>query len=170
MEIRLRLYRKNESVLSLRLPVAFRIAFALMGVVIAAATFAFGNPPPLGIAICALWLVATVYDERWTFDAASGTAVFRFGTLPIALKKTWKIDGIESFGIESFSKGSLSAAKAESDKEEPRRFMRKRYSSLFMMLATGEKVLIETVDAKRLAELEKASIDLASLCNKPRLE
>jgi hypothetical protein len=172
MEIRLRLYKKGDSRIVLRLPVSFRIVFALMGVVIAVATFAFGDPPPLGIAICVLWLIATVYDERWSFDTASGRAVFRFGTLPIALKKTYRIEGIRSFGIESFSKGSLtgSPVKATDAEESKHRFMRKRFSSLYMILATDEKVCIETVDAKRQAELQKAIEDLSELCDKPFID
>lgn len=161
-ELRLRESRSKNGVLTLSVPPAARAAFAGIAAAIGASAFVSGEALDLpGAALLAVSAAAALYEERWSFDPGKRLAVFRFGLLFLARRRTLPFDSVEAAATELFEKGSRPGTGAG---EERKGFFRpKRYARLVLRLKDAERLVVETVPAAELGRLEGMAGRIARL-------
>lgn len=128
---------------------------------------------PAGIVVVAIVLLAVFYEERWTFDPASRTVVYRFGLVFASAKRAFPFDSLESVGLERFVKGTRpgQTPPPEDERAGPRLFGNlfkpKAFRSLVLNLADGGRLVVETEAEKKAAALEAAARSISEIAGIP---
>lgn len=183
LELKIRFRTKKGGAFVGAIPAATRIVFAAIGAafvagaVVSSGAAAIGDLPgalgPAGIAVVAVVLLAVLYEERWTFDPASRSIVYRFGLLFAAAKRVFPFGSVESVGLERFVKGVRpgDVPPPEDERGGPRLlgnlFRPKAFRSLVLNLSDGSRLVVETEGEKKAAALEAAALKISEMAGIP---
>jgi len=95
------LSERSESLLELRLPATFRIAFLIIAVILIASMATLEVVTPVPLIITAITVLAGLYEERWQFDREAGTVVHRYGLIILAKQSVVPFDQIDTFVLSN---------------------------------------------------------------------
>lgn len=184
MDIPLVLRKGKDGKLVYTIPLWYRLVMLLIGGVLAGAILVAGDSPSafewIALAIVAL---AALYEERWTLDPATSFLTHRFGLVFAARKVTIPFSRIEGFRLRAFVRGTAPGGPSEAEDNarilsaidpmndvnalrEGRRNLRKAYVSLICDDLEGGGLVINTLPARRAADLRNAGAILSSAAGK----
>jgi hypothetical protein len=178
MEIPLVLRQKKDGSFSYSMPLAYRIAMAIIFAILAVVLFLDGASPGVGgwIAI-ALVALAALYEESWKYSANGGELVHRVGILPFARRRAIAKGYIARFKIEPFVRGTVpgSADEAEEkaaalaggradDSGKKRARYKKPYLCLVCETEDGERFFMNAADARKGDKLKMQAAHIARSC------
>jgi hypothetical protein len=156
MQIRLSL-RRVDSTLVYGIPIWYRaVAWLIVCVLVAASAFS-GGIGAVGVVFTALAVLAALYQERWTFDPASGSCSGRIGLLFAAKGPAFLATDIESLRIDLFAKGRLDQGSLPPEDKMPLGSQ----ARLVIELKDGNAIMLDSVPVKRRPELELTARTLA---------
>jgi hypothetical protein len=178
MEIPLVLRRKKDGSFSYAMPLAFRVAMiAILGLVLAASFSDGGTPGAIGWILIALAAFASLYDERWSFDAQSGVLTHRLGLWPVRRRVAVAKGEIARFKIEPFVRGTVpgtadeAAEKAAAlaggradDSGKRRALYKKPYLCLVCEAADGSRYFMNAVVARKGDKIKTQAALMAQAC------
>jgi hypothetical protein len=184
MEIPLVLRQKKDGSFSYAMPLAYRIAMAIIFAMLAVAGFMDGKSPGVGgwiaIAIAAL---AALYEESWIFSAKTGELGHRAGFLPFARRRTIAKGGIARLMIEPFVRGTVPGSADETEEKaaalaggraddsgKKRARHKKSYLCLVCETEVGERYFMNAADARKGDKLRAEAALIASSCGVPLVE
>ncbi len=170
--------RRNGTIVA-SIPLAARAATLIVAVLLVASAFARDGESlgAGGTVALVLALLASMYEERWTFDAATRTIRFRFGLLFLAKVRSWPFASVESVSLEAFRKGRAATGDdpAEGGDENlppphagfgpslKRVFASRRYLRLVLCLSDAENLVVENAAASRAHNLRRDALEIAGL-------
>lgn len=157
MQFRLTL-RKSGNALVYGIPAWYRAVLSAIAAVLAAASFAAGGVSVIGIAAAALTLLGALYEERWSFDAATGACEGRMGLVFAARGPSFQASAVERLRLDVFIKGRLDQAPQSPDAKLPPGSQIR----LFVDLAGGESLLVDSVPVRSRAGLERVAKAIAA--------
>lgn len=101
MALDLGLTRKTlpDGTLTMRFPVAFRIALALLCALLAASMIVTGAASAFGVLLCLATLAGVLYTEQWRFDPKARTVESRRGLWPVLRVRSFPFASIENFTL-----------------------------------------------------------------------
>lgn len=184
MEIPLALRRKEDGSFVYGMPRAYRAVMGLVLAVLAVALFMDGGSPALGgwiaLAVAAL---AALYEDRWAFDAPSGTLSHRAGLVVLARRATIGRGRIARFRIEPFVRGTVPgtadeaeenaaalAGRRADDTGKRRALYKKHYLCLVCETTDALRYFIDAADARRAERLRSNAALMARACGAPLVE
>ncbi len=184
MEIPLTLTEARDGRLAYGLPVWYRIMMGAIVAVIGAALFAAGQPPAvLGWIIFGLVLLAALYEERWTFDAAGSLITHRAGLVFLARKTEIALAAANALRLQPFVRGTIPGSADEAaenkaaleglrsdDSGGKRAFYKKPYLCLVVETSDGARYLVDAVPARRSQDFKATASRIASYLGKPLLQ
>jgi hypothetical protein len=176
--------KEKGKLLVYRIPVWYRIAMILIGLVLVGAIIVAGEKPSafewILLGLCAL---AGLYEERWKLDGETGFLSHRYGLVFLAKTITSPFSRIEGFRLRAFVRGSTPGAPGE--EEESRRILssldpmndakayekgksrpKKAYVSLICDDLEGGGLVVNTLPARRVAELRLAGLKFSGCAGK----
>lgn len=176
--------RERGKLLVYRIPIWYRLAMLLIGLVLVGAIVVGGEMPNvLEWIILALVLLAGVYEEKWSLDAESGFLFHRYGLVFLARSITIPFSRIEGFRLRAFIRGSAPGSPEEA--EESRRILasfdplndanayrkgnsrpKRAYVSLICDDLEGGGLVINTLPARRLSELKLVGLRFSTSSGK----
>lgn len=149
MQIHLSL-RRSGTALVYGIPRWYRIAASAIALTLAVSA-SFSGAPSLGaLVVVAVAAIAALYQERWSFDAASGECAGRMGFVFAAQGPSFKADEVARVRIDIFAKGRLDQHDLPPEDKLPRGSQ----ARLLVDLKDGESYMIDSVPVKRRPELE----------------
>lgn len=157
MQVRLALW-KSGSVLVYGIPAWYRAVLAFIAAVVAAASFSVGSVSFVGLAVAALTLLGALYEERWSFDAANGACGGRMGLLFAARGLSFQASEVSRLRVDVFVKGRLDQASPLPDGKLPPGSQ----ARLFIDLADGQSLLVDSVPVRDRAGLERSAKSIAA--------
>jgi hypothetical protein len=166
------------------LPVWFRVVMgAIIAVVVAALIMGETRPGLLAWVILLLLVLSALYEDKWTFDAASGCVTHRTGLLVAARSTQIEFASIERFRIVPLVKGTVpgtdeekaeNAAALKGQRTDGGNLKRSRHKKPFLSLeiecSDGTRYLVDHVPARRSESLRSIAATMAALCDKPVTE
>lgn len=184
MEIPLALRRKEDGSFVYGLPRAYRAIMVLVLGVLALALFIDGGPPGLGgwiaLSVAAL---AALYEDRWAFDAGSGTLSHRAGLVVLARRSTIGPGRLARFRLEPFVRGTVPgtadeaeenaaalAGRRADDAGRRRALYKRHYLCLVCETTEAVRYFIDAADARRAERLRSRAALMARDCGVPLVE
>ena len=170
--------------LVLAFPVWYRVAMgAILALLVAALLEAGGSPGILGTVLLALVVFGLLYQERWTFDAASARVIHEVGLMGASRCRETAFAAIERFRIDPHVQGTIPGTEDERlenaatlrggrrDDAGPRRSAHKQpFLVLVMEGEDGSHIMVDQVSARGAAPFRHRAARLAELCGKPLVE
>lgn len=184
MDIPLVLQVRKDGKTVYAIPLWYRLAMVAIGAVLVGAILVSGGSPSvLEWVALAIVAAAALYEERWTLDPATSFLSHRYGLLFLARSITLPFSRIEGFRLRAFIRGSAPGGPSEAEDNarilaavdpandsnalrEGRRSLRKAYVSLVCDDLEGGGMVVNTLPARRAAELRKAGAILAQVSGK----
>ena len=120
IEIKLRLRHTSDGRLILELGYGFRIMFAVLAVVFAAATLTGEQVSALAVVIIAILVLGALYQERWEFDSATQTLHARHGLIVVHRHRTYQVAAIATVEYADYYAGTVPGAAVPQDETDAR--------------------------------------------------
>ena len=95
------LRKKDETELVLKLPIGFRIMFAVIVAFLLGSMISTGGTSTGSVVLTVLSLLAGLYKELWRFDKRDGVIVHESGLLFPYITRQYKLDDIDYFVLSS---------------------------------------------------------------------
>ena len=95
------LQKKTDNELVLRLPIGFRLLFAVIVTFLAGSMIGTGSVSPASIILTVLSALAGLYKEQWRFDRESGAIEHQSGLLFPYITRLFTFDDIDQFVLSS---------------------------------------------------------------------
>lgn len=149
---------KSGSVLVYGIPIWYRAVLAFIAAVVTAASFSAGSVSFVGLAVAALTLFGALYEERWSFDTASGACGGRMGLLFAARGPSFQASEVARLRVDVFVKGRLDQANPPPEGKLPPGSQ----ARLFVDLADGQSLLVDSVAIRARAGLELSAKSIAA--------
>ena len=154
------LSERSESVLELRLPSSFRIAFLVIAAILIASMATLEVITAVPLIITAITVLAGLYEERWQFDREAGAIVHRYGLIVLAKRSVVSFDEIDTFILSNLreipDEGPFSA----------RRGVAMRSLVSFQLLTTDGKYRTVEIRANRHNDSLKENAErIAEFCD-----
>jgi len=178
MEFLLKSKQTKSGTLVLHIPLLLRLSIIAIGLVIIAASLIpviEGTQSQLGVTtilLLLLLLFGALYEERWTFDPATRTISFRFGLLFLAKTMRISFDQIDEITLEKTVKGSMQKPAEHADLERPQTGLKKLFQpkvfiNLVLYLKDSERLVIESGNARKEAQLINIKNQIQAVISKP---
>ena len=181
MEIPLVLTSPKPERLTYGFPAWYRaVMAAILAIVIAAVLLGDSAPGVLAWIILGILFLATVYEDRWTFDADARTVSHRAGLLIASRSRVIAFAEIAQFVIVPLVKGTVPGTeeekaenKAAIEGKHPNEasLMWNRHKKPFLNLeiecVDGTRYLVDHVPARRSHVLHALGARIARHCEKP---
>jgi hypothetical protein len=181
VEIPLVLSSPRQDCLVYALPLWFRVIMGfIVAVVVTALAMGDSRPGILAWVVLVLLCLASLYEEKWTFQATESRVTHRAGLLVAARSTSIDFASIDCFRIVPVVKGTRPGSadeKAENaaalkgqrvgDGIQKKAWHKKPFLSLEIECTDGTRYLIDHVPARRVATLRSSAARMAALCEKP---
>lgn len=141
--------RRSGDVLVYGLPLWYRISSIMIAAILTVASTVSGGLGLVGNVIVVMAILATLYQERWTFDAGNGLCSGRMGLVFAAKGPSFTVGDIVRIRVDVFAKGRLDQGSLPSDEKMPAGSQ----ARLIVDLKDGQSLMIDSVPFKRRAEL-----------------
>lgn len=184
MDISLVLREPKPGQLVYTIPLWYRILMvAIAAVLVASIAISEGATSTITWIVAGLSVLAALYEERWVLDSDKKEIRHRFGLLVVARTLSLPLDQVEGFRLRAFVRGSNPGAPGAA--EESARILssldptgdaqamegrKARYRRAYITLLCDDlnkgALVINTLPARRAAELKEAGARLASLAGK----
>jgi len=142
--------RRSGTALIYGIPLWYRLTASAIALTLAISSSISGAPSLGALVVVAVAAVAALYQERWSFDAASGECSGRVGFVFAARGPSFKADEVARLRLDTFAKGRLDQRDLPPDDKLPRGSQ----ARLLVDLKDGESYMIDSVPVKRRPELE----------------
>ncbi|HPE90581.1 MAG: hypothetical protein H7A27_03455 [Spirochaetaceae bacterium] len=156
MQIHLSL-RRSGTALIYGIPLWYRIASSVIALTLAVSSSISGAPSLGALVVVAVAAAAALYQERWSFDAASGECSGRVGFVFAARGPSFKADEVARVRLDTFAKGRLDQNDLPPDDKLPHGSQ----TRLIVDLKDGESYMIDSVPVKRRSGLELSARAIA---------
>lgn len=120
IEIKLRLRYTSDGRLILELGYGFRIVFAVLAVVFAAATLTGDQVSTLAVIIIAILVLGALYQERWEFNSATQTLHAYHGLIVANRHRTYQVPSIATVEYAEYYAGTVPGAAVPQDETDAR--------------------------------------------------
>lgn len=149
---------ERRGLIGLEFPWGVRAAALAGAALVAAASFAGGPPALAGLVLAAVFLLGSLYDEQWAFDAKQRHVYFRLGLIGLGRTRRWDFDAVEALELSAFRRGTLPGTRPAPG------FRRGRpaFAVLSLRFRDGSSRVLERRPARRAGELEEAAQTLAA--------
>lgn len=154
--------RRRGRVIELRFPISIRLVLGGIAGLVLAAMIAGNAFLPFPIVLTSICVLASVYDERWIFDADTRTVTRRRGLLAFARSESIRFADIEELYVSHFVKGSPS----HFPKGKVGDF-RRHQVTLYLWMKSGERRTIETRPSDHALDLVETAREIGRLTGLP---
>ena len=156
MQINLSL-RRSGNILVYGIPLWYRVSSATIAAILVMAAAGSGGLGVIGNVVVVVAILATLYQERWTFDAASGSCSGRMGLVFAAKGPSFTVGDMARIRVDIFAKGRLDQGSLPSDEKMPAGSQ----ARLIVDLKDGQALMIDSVPFKRRAGLTASASAIA---------
>ena len=152
--------RRSADRIDLILHPAFRIVYAVIGIVIAVGLFSADPAAATGpisarntipLVFLAISILAVLYHERWVFDRGSSHIRHELGLLPAHKVVRWPADALTAVELRMMVRGALGTEGGRG---------RRRVHTLALAFADGEIVKVDSAPAHGKSRLESLAEDI----------
>mgnify|MGYP000990810476 FL=1 len=116
-----------------------------------------------GTAIVIVAILAALYQERWTFDAAADACTGRTGLVFAATGPSFRASDVIRLRIDVFAKGRLDQQNLPPEDRMPMGSQ----ARLLVEAKDGEVYMLDSVSFKRRAELEASALAISEALGVP---
>lgn len=162
MQIHLSLRRKGNTLIY-GIPVWYRVSSAVAALALVAASVISGGLGIPGSMIVIIVMLASLYQELWTFDVKHDACSGRMGLVFAARGPSFKASGIAQLRVDIFAKGKLDQENLPAEDKMPGGSQ----ARLIVDLKNGESYMLDSVLFKRRAELEATAQTLSEALGVP---
>ncbi len=162
MQIRLSLWNRNGRLIY-GIPLWYRLLSGMTALILVSATVFSGGLGTAGTIILGIVILASLYEERWVFDAQAGSCTGRIGLVFAARKSSFAASDVSLVRIDIFAKGRLD----QHDLPPLDKMPRGSQARLIVELVDGEHYMLDSVSLKNRGDLEMNARAIAQALGAP---